>query len=197
MVKINDTVANIKRVMVKLSVGESCSIRKTPKRYKLINKKMATQMAKKISRFNSPACKTKSALDKNLKAIANSKNPNTTFTLLSHPPDFGNALSHEGNKANNPKGNPNPKPNPAIPTVSALAPPPVDNVPPNNAPNTGPVQLNDTNTKVSAIKKIPIIPPLFDAESALFIHELGKVISKAPKKLMAKTTKMIKKNTLR
>ena len=47
----------------------------------------------------------------------------------------------------------------------------------------------ETNAKVNAIKKIPINPPLFDAESALFIQELGSVISNAPIKDTAKTTK--------
>ena len=50
--------------------------------------------------------------------------------------------------------------------------------------------------KVNAIKKIPITPPTFDAESILFPQELGSVISKYPKNEKAKNTKMAKKNTL-
>ena len=45
-----------------------------------------------------------SALDKNLKASANSKNPSTTFTLFNQPPDFGSVFNHAGKAANNPNG---------------------------------------------------------------------------------------------
>ena len=44
-------------------------------------------------------CHTISAVDKNLRAKASSKNPRTTFTVLSQPPDLGKALSQPEVKA--------------------------------------------------------------------------------------------------
>ena len=61
----------------------------------------------------------------------------------------------------------------------------------------GPVHEKDTRDRVKAIKKIPISPPLSLAESALLIIQLGSVISNAPKKEIAKMTKMIKKERLK
>ena len=49
-------------------------------------------------------------------------------------------------------------------------------------PRIGPVQENDTITRVSAMKKIPIPPLKFEALSTLLARPLGKVISKKPKK---------------
>jgi hypothetical protein len=43
------------------------------------------------------------------------------------------------------------------------------------------------------MKKIPIMPPISDALSALFVHLLGSVISKYPKNEIAKITKTAKK----
>jgi hypothetical protein len=62
-------------------------------------------MAKKVSLSNQCNCKTKSALDKNLNAKANSKNPSETFTVFNQPPDFGKEFIQPGNKANNLNGN--------------------------------------------------------------------------------------------
>jgi hypothetical protein len=45
----------------------------------------------------------------------------------------------------------------------------------------GAVHENETNTNVSAIKKIPEKLLMFAFESALFVHEDGRVISKAPR----------------
>ena len=56
----------------------------------------------------------------------------------------------------------------------------------------GPVQENDTNTKVRAIKNTPTKPPLSLFASVLFTIQLGIVISNAPKKLAANTIKMMK-----
>ena len=42
------------------------------------------------------------------------------------------------------------------------------------------------------MKNIPTIPPLLEASSALFTQLEGNVISKAPKKLAAKTTNRAK-----
>ena len=66
----------------------------------------------------------------------------------------------------------------------------------NKVPTIGPVQENDTNANVKAIKKIPINPPLLDTVSDLFNQELGNVISNAPINETAKTTNKIKKNIL-
>ena len=52
------------------------------------------QIAKNTSLFKSPQCSTKSALDKNLKAKANSKKANTFFTVSNHPPDLGKLCNH-------------------------------------------------------------------------------------------------------
>ncbi len=41
---------------------------------------------------------------KNLSARANSTKPSTTLITLSQPPDFGRALSQEGNMANKVNG---------------------------------------------------------------------------------------------
>src|SRR5690554_1281726 len=54
----------------------------------------------------------------------------------------------------------------------------------------------DTNANAKAIKKIPKNPPLSALESALFAHELGSVISKAPINDMAKTTSKMKNKKL-
>ncbi len=143
------------------------------------------------------ACKTKSALDRNLKASANSRKPSTTFTEFNQPPDCGKLFSQDGNAAKRPKGRAKPIPNPNIPTVSALAPPSDDSTLPRSAPNNGPVHEKLTRTKTIAIKNIPMKPPTSDALSALFIQLEGSVISNAPKKLMAKTMKMTKKNRFR
>ena len=57
----------------------------------------------------------------------------------------------------------------------------------------GPVHENETTTKVSAIKKIPIKLPVLALLSALFPHELGKEISKAPRNEIPKIKKIRKK----
>src|SRR5690606_20277581 len=96
-----------------------------------------THAPKNISLLITPNCTTKSAFDKNLIAIANSRNPNTTFTEVSHPPDLGSDCNHPGNIANNANGNANANPKPANPAVNGQA--PSDAVPANSEPNIGPV----------------------------------------------------------
>src|SRR5579871_208758 len=130
------------------------------------------------SRFIIPHCSTRSAFERNFIAIANSKKPKTTFTELSHPPDFGKEWSHPGNMANNANGNANPKPNPAIPKLNWRAPPLLDNAPANNEPRIGPVQEKETTANVSAIKKIPTKFPAPDFEPAALVTRPGNVISK-------------------
>ena len=61
----------------------------------------------------------------------------------------------------------------------------------------GPVQEKETNAKAKAIKNNPIKPPLSDLASILFTHELGKLISKAPKNDIANTTNSTKNRKLK
>src|SRR5690606_19137870 len=91
------------------------------------------------------------------------------------------------------KGKPKATPKPLIAAVIGQG--PFFKALPNTVPKIGPVQEKDTKAKVKAIKKIPNTPPTCEAESALLVNELGNVISKYPKKEMAKTTKTIKKMT--
>ena len=147
-----------------------------------------------------PQCFTMSATDRNFSASANSKNPSVTFTLFIQEPDFGRLFNQAGNIANSVNGNANAKENPNIPTNGCIG------MTPNKAPAPdadctkrlpiiGPVQEKETIAKVNAIKKMPIKPPRSAALSDLLAHELGKVISKTPKKEMANITNKIKKAT--
>src|SRR5690554_5788535 len=111
-------------------------------------------MARKTSLSNKCHCNAKSALDKNLNANANSKNPRTTFTEFNQPPDFGRVFIHPGKAAKRAKGKANAKENPNIPTNGAI--PPSVAACTNNTPTIGPVQENDTKANANAIKKIPI-----------------------------------------
>src|SRR5210317_1651619 len=120
-------------------------------------------MAIKVSLFNSPQCATKSALERNFNAKANSKNPNTTFTVVIQLPDLGSAFSVFGNKANRPKGKPKAIPKPSIPMDNCIAPPSAVREPASKEPKMGPVQENETMARVNAIKKIPNIPFTADA----------------------------------
>jgi hypothetical protein len=85
-----------------------------------------------------------------------------------------------------------PTQNANIPRIGFRIWPPADST--NRLPTNGPVQENETRTSVNAMKKMPIKPPLSACLSALFTHELGKVISKSPKKDNANTTKTTKNN---
>jgi hypothetical protein len=96
--------------------------------------------------------------------------------VVIHPPDLGKELSQDGNKAKSTKGKAKESPKPAIPKVSCMA-PPEESEPAKRDPKIGPVQEKDTIAKVSAIKKIPIIPPTLEALSILFPQEDGRVIS--------------------
>ena len=130
-----------------------------------------------ISLFKSPQCLTKSALERNLKASANSKNPKVTFTVVNQPPDFGSDCNQLGNMANSAKGKANANPNPPIPAVNCIAPPSDANEPANNDPKIGPVQENETKANVSAMKKIPITLPGPALLSAPVEKDAGNVIS--------------------
>ena len=153
-------------------------------------------MAIKTSLCNQCKSKPISALDKNLKAKANSTNPKTTFSVLSQPPDLGILPKKLGTKAKNINGNANPNPKPNIAIDKIVAPPSEFNEVPKTNPNAGPIHENETIIKVNAIKKIPINPPLFEALSVLLLKPLGIVISNAPKKDIAKTVKITKKKKL-
>ena len=99
----------------------------------------------------------------------------------------------EGKNANNENGSAKPTPKPNIPITGARLMPWLLVCPINN-PTRGPVQENDTIASVSAIKKIPINPPVPDFSSALFAQLLGSVNSKAPNKEMDNRMKMTKNN---
>src|ERR1035437_684824 len=131
---------------------------------------------------------------KNLSPSANSIKPSTTFTEFSQLPDLGKLDNHCGNMANKVKGKANANEKPSIPTIGLSTIPPADST--KIAPTIGPVQLNETKTNVNAIKNAPPNPPLSTKRSVLFPQLLGRTISKAPKKENAKTTNIIKNNTL-
>ena len=139
-------------------------------------------------------CNTKSALDKNLNAKANSKNPSETLTVFNHPPEFGNYCIQAGNKANNINGNAMAEENPNIPTIGAIPPLEADST--RSVPTIGPVHEKETIAKANAIKNIPTTPDLLDFLSTTFAHEFGNTISKPPKNEMAKNTNIIKKQIL-
>ena len=93
--------------------GESCGNFILANRYRANPAKITIHNPINISLFNSPQCSTKSALDKNLNASANSKNPKTTLVVFSQPPDFGSEFNQLGNKANKAKGKAKANPKPA------------------------------------------------------------------------------------
>ena len=65
---------------------------------------MATQAARKTSRERMPHPQTRSALLRNFRAAASSRNPMTTLTALSQPPLLGRALRPWGKRARKKKG---------------------------------------------------------------------------------------------
>src|SRR4051812_7913258 len=95
--------------------------------------------------------------------------------------------------ANNAKGKASAAPNPAKPIVTGHG--PCVKEPTNKEPRITPVHEKETITSVKAIKKIPPILVIFAFASALLANPPGRVISKYPKKEMAKRIKMAKKNT--
>lgn len=135
-------------------------------------------------------------MERNFKANASSKNPRTTLTLFSHPPDFGIDFSRDGNKANNANGMASATENPNMPIAGPKR-SPLEAASTSNVPIIGPVQENETTARLKAMKNNPIRPPLSDLESILLTNELGSVISNAPKKEAAKTTSKIKKKKLK
>ena len=61
-------------------------------------------------------------------------------------------------------------------------------------PANGPVQENETNTSVKAIKKTPIKPPLSDFASTVFTKFDGNTISNAPRNEIPNKINMVKKS---
>ena len=90
----------------------------------------------------------------------------------------------------------NAKEKPNMPIIGHIT-PPFTAASTNNVPIIGPVQENETNDKVNAIKNIPNNPPLSDIFSDLLIQEDGNVNSKKPKNDIANNTKSKKKNKLK
>ena len=110
------------------------------------------------------------------------------------PPDLGNFLSTDGNIAKSENGNANAIAKPNIPIVGAKRDLPAAST--SRVPMIGPVQEKDTITRVNAINRMlkkPVVLP--DLLLRAVDHELGKVISKAPKNDAAKSTK-IRKNMI-
>src|SRR5690606_11967845 len=138
----------------------------------------------------------KSTLDRNFSASASSRKPSTTFTLLSHPPDLGRDFNMDGNIANSTNGMASAIENPSIPIAGPKRSPRVA-ASTSKVPIIGPVQEKETTARLAAIKNRPTSPPLSELESILLTKELGRVISKAPKKEVAKTTKSRKKKKLK
>src|SRR5262249_24440071 len=136
-------------------------------------------------------CFTKSALDKNFTANASSINPNTTFTSVIQPPDFGKECNQCGNIANKANGKPNASPKPAAPAVNGHA--PWSATPTSNVPKIGPVHEKETIANVAAMKNIPPIFPKPDFESIELTRPEGSPISYKPKNDKANNIKIEKK----
>ena len=110
----------------------------------------------------------------------------TTFTTLSHPPDFGIFFIKDGKKEKITKGRENASPKKNIPSIGFNASPPVTAAA-RIEPTNGPVHEKETITIAKATKKAAMSPPLSARASALFASPDGRVISNAPKNEIAKT----------
>ena len=75
-----------------------------------IHKLMNTSLSSKRHPF------IRSALEKNFKASASSKNPNETFTAFNQPPAWPSLFNKLGKKANNAKGSASASENANMPT---------------------------------------------------------------------------------
>ena len=104
---------------------------------------------------------------------------------------MGRSFSKEGKKAKIVKGRAKASEKANIVTIGTQNSPAVERI--RTLPTIGPVQENDTNTSVRAMKKIPIKPPLSACRSLLLTIQLGSVISKAPKNDAAKIMNTMKK----
>ena len=126
-----------------------------------------------FKKFHSPI---KSALDKNFRANANSKNPRVTFKVFIQPPDLGIFLINLGKNDKIEKGTPKANPKPSIPKVNSVGPLEF-NEPASRDPKIGPVHEKETIDNVKAIKKIPKIFLREEEDSDLLAQELGREIS--------------------
>ena len=82
--------------------------------------KMTIQIAINNSLSKRCVCITRSALDKNLNAKANSRKPRTTFTEFNQPPDLGSEFNQPGKAANNAKGKAMANEKPNIPMIGPI-----------------------------------------------------------------------------
>ena len=108
------------------------------------------------------------------------------------PPDLGNFFKTDGNMANNENGNANAIAKPNIPIAGARRDLPAAST--SKVPMIGPVQEKETITNVNAIKRMlrkPVV--LLDLLLSAVDHELGSVISNAPKNDAANNTRIRKK----
>ena len=126
----------------------------------------------------------------NAKAI--SKKPKTTFTSFIQLPDLGNFCMNPGKIANIVKGIAKAKEKPSIPMIGFKKAPCEAAI--KMDPAKGPVQENETNTNVKAMKKTPMKPPLSDFASTVFTKFDGNTISKAPKKEIPNKINIVKKS---
>ena len=134
----------------------------------------------------------KSATLRNFNANANSRKARVTLNVFIQPPDFGNFFNTDGNIANSEKGNANAIAKPNIPIAGARIDLPAAST--SKVPMIGPVHENDTITNVNAISRMlrkPVV--LLDLLLSAVDHELGNVISNAPKKDAANSTNIKKK----
>jgi hypothetical protein len=131
---------------------------------------------------------------RNFNDKANSIKPRKIFTVLSQLPELGRLFNHCGKIAKAVKVRANAMENPNIPSTGISMCPEAEAI--SILPTNGPVQENDTKTKVSAIKKIPNRPPDEDFLSTLVTRLLGKLISKRPRNHKAKKTNIIKNTIL-
>ena len=87
--------------------------------------------------------------------------------------------------------------NPSIPKAGARI-FPVEETSTKRNPMTGPVHENETIARVRAMRKILAMPDVERLlELTLLPHDEGRVMSKPPRKLAAKTTRSKKKNMLK
>ena len=113
--------------------------------------------------------------------------PSVTFRIFIHEPDFGACLSQVGKRAKRVNGSARAMAKPSIPSAGASHEPEVTKSTSKN-PTIGPVQENDTNTRVNAMRNIDNSPLLFVAlESTLLAHDDGSVSSNHPKNDRANT----------
>src|SRR5690606_15230887 len=89
-----------------------------PNKYKARPIEIKVQMIRNGSIFSKPQCSTRSALDKNLNASPSSRNPMTTFTVLSQDPDRGILFINAGKAAKKVNGSASANPNPPMPIVN-------------------------------------------------------------------------------